>query len=34
MDKKTIEVIKEQRKKEREEVNKRCAIDSHSALTK
>jgi hypothetical protein len=33
MDKKIIKVIKKQRKKEREELNKRCAIDSHSALT-
>jgi len=32
MDKEKIEVIKEQKGKEREETNKRCAIDSQSVV--
>jgi len=31
MDKKSIEIIKEQRKKEREKTKQRCEIDSHTA---
>jgi hypothetical protein len=31
---KKIEVIREQRKKEREETKKRCAADSHSVVNK
>jgi len=32
MEKKEVEVIKEQRGKEREETKKRCAIDSQSVV--
>jgi hypothetical protein len=32
MDKEEVEVIKEQRGKEREETKKRCAIDPQSAI--
>jgi len=34
MDKETIEVIKKQRKKEREEKNKNCAVHSHNATNR
>jgi len=34
MDKKVTEVIKEQRKKEKEEIKKKCAINSQSAAHK
>jgi len=34
MDKETIKVFRKQRKKEREETNKNCAIDSNSAIDK
>ncbi len=34
MDKEGIEVIKEQRRKEKEEIKKKCAINSQSATHK